>query len=160
MSKKTIELRPISDNDLAFLEKLYASTREEELSVTGWSDQQKQEFIRMQFQAQHKFYQQQFIGAQFDLIVLNGKTIGRLYVERRDDEIRIIDIALLPKYRNKGLGGKLLKDLLDEARTRQQPIRIHVERFNPALKFYERLGFAHIEDNGVYYLLEAKPAAS
>ena len=78
-------------------------------------------------------------------------------MERRADEIRIIDIALLPKYRSKGLGGKLLKDLLDEAKTRQLPIRIHVERFNPALKLYERLGFKHIEDNGVYYLMEAKP---
>lgn len=159
MSKKTIELQPISDNDLAFLEKLYASTREEELSVTGWSDEQRQEFLKMQFDAQHKFYQEQFADAQFDLIVLNSKLIGRLYVERRNDEIRIIDIALLPKYRSRGLGSKLLQDLLDEARSKQLPVRIHVERFNPALKLYERLGFKHIEDNGVYYLMEALPPA-
>ena len=83
-----------------------------------------------------------------------SEPIGRLYVDRRTEEIRIIDIALLPEYRGKGVGSKLIRALLDEAEQERMPVRIHVERFNPALRLYRRLGFKVVEDEGVYYLME------
>src|SRR4051812_19114238 len=61
-----ISLRPITDADLSFLYKVYASTRAQEMALVPWSDAQKQAFVRMQFEAQHKYYREQFTTASFD----------------------------------------------------------------------------------------------
>jgi ribosomal protein S18 acetylase RimI-like enzyme len=149
-----VTLRSITQDDLEFLYRVYASTREEELAVTGWSDEQKEEFLRMQFGAQHDHYQKHFPDAKYDVIVAGETPIGRLYVDRREDEIRIIDIALLTEHRGAGVGGGLVRQLIDEAAATGKPVRIHVERENPAMRLYERLGFKKIEDVGVYDLME------
>ena len=150
-----VTLRPIGDGDQPFLVALYASTREQELAAVPWDAAQKAAFLRMQFDAQHAHYQEHFAGASFDIIVVNGQPAGRLYVARGADEIRIVDIALLPEYCNRGIGTRLLRQLQSEARAAGTAVRIHVERFNPALRLYERLGFREIEDKGVYLFLES-----
>ena len=124
----------------------------------SWSESEKAEFLRQQFEAQHRFYREQFADAAFDIVLLDDRPVGRLYVDRRADEIRIIDIALLPEARGRGVGTSLMNDLLAEAARRGQPVRIHVERNNPALRLYGRLGFEQIEDQGVYYLMEWRPS--
>jgi ribosomal protein S18 acetylase RimI-like enzyme len=133
---------------------LYASTREQELTVVPWDDAQKAAFLRMQFDAQHAYYQEHYEGAAFDIILVGGQPAGRFYVERASEEFRIIDIALLPEYCNRGIGTTLLRGLQSEAAAADKPLRIHVERFNPALRLYERLGFRLVEDRGVYLFLE------
>ena len=150
----TITFRPITGHDEPFLRKLYASTRTEELMQTGWSDSQKLTFLDQQFTAQSIYYSDQFRKAEFLIVLKKSNPIGRLYIDRRADEIRIIDIALLPEYRQKGIGSYLLKNVLSEAQQAGKPVRIHVERFNPALHLYHRLGFKNIGDTGVYYLME------
>ncbi|GAB4186722.1 MAG: GNAT family N-acetyltransferase [Wenzhouxiangellaceae bacterium] len=157
---QAIGFRPITTDDQPFLARLYASTREEELRQVPWSREQKDEFLGMQFQAQHRYYQEHFHKAQFLVIEQDGSAIGRVYLDRREDEIRLIDIALTPDCRGAGLGSQLLLDLLDEARARQLPVRIHVEQFNPAMRLYLRLGFKKIEDQGVYHLMEWTGAAN
>lgn len=152
-----LELRPIEVGDEPFLCRLYASTRAEELAAVPWSEEQKRIFLEQQFAAQHKFYREQFTGARFDLLLLAGEPVGRLYVDRRESEIRIIDIALLPEARGRGLGGRLLGELIEEGGASGRPVRIHVERNNPALGLYRRLGFVDVEDQGVYLLLEKPP---
>jgi ribosomal protein S18 acetylase RimI-like enzyme len=152
-----ITLRAITAADEPFLYAVYASTRTEELAPLGWDEAQLSGFLRMQFDAQHRYYQEQFAGAAFDLILRNGQPVGRLYVDRCDDEIRIIDIALLPEHRNAGIGSRLLREVLAEADRQKKPVRIHVERFNPALALYQRLGFGPAGETGVYYLLERQP---
>lgn len=151
-------LRPIGSDDKAFLCALYASTRAEEMALVDWDRTQKDAFLRMQFDAQHKFYQEQFANAAFLIIEFAGEPIGRLYVDRREDEIRLIDIALLPEYRNTGLGGELMRELLDEAAGVGKPVRLHVESFNPAHRLYTRLGFVKLGTNGVYELMEWRPS--
>jgi ribosomal protein S18 acetylase RimI-like enzyme len=155
----TIRFRPITGDDRDFLFRVYAGTREEELAVVPWSDDEKHEFLQMQFAAQHQYYQEQFADAQFDVIVADDEAVGRLYVDRREEEHRIVDIALLPEYRGRGIGGRILKDLLDEATAAGKPVRIHVERNNPALHLYHRLGFLQTSDAGVYLLMEWTPIA-
>jgi ribosomal protein S18 acetylase RimI-like enzyme len=54
------------------------------------------------------------------------------------------------------VGTLLLRELQDEAAASGRSLSIHVERFNPALRLYERLGFQLLEDKGVYLLLEWK----
>lgn len=157
---KTIKLCPIEADDKPFLYRLYASTREKELAVVDWSETQKDAFLHMQFEAQHKYYRQHYRETTFDLIVLDDEPVGRLYLARWPDEFRIVDIALLPEWRNQGIGSRLLQDILQEAQEAGLPVSIHVECFNPALHLYYRLGFKKIADKGVYYLLEKAPSLS
>ena len=153
----TVSVRPIRPDDAAFLYEVYASTRTEELAVVDWDEAQKAAFLHMQFTAQHQFYQERYTRTDFLIILRDAVPVGRLYVARWQDEIRIVDIALLPPYRNTGIGTAILRDLLAEAAAAQKPVRIHVEKFNPALRLYERLGFAPIEDKGVYLFMEWSP---
>ncbi|MCP3957821.1 MAG: GNAT family N-acetyltransferase [bacterium] len=150
-------MRPITPGDDEFLLRVYASTRADEMAVVPWSEDEKEDFLRFQFDAQHKYYQEHFPRAAFDLILLDGEPIGRLYVDRRDDEIRLIDIALLPESRGGGLGGAIMREILAEGEAAGKLVRIHVEQNNPALKLYRRLGFEQIEEQGVYYLMEWTP---
>lgn len=150
-------LRPIRSDDRDFLYRVYASTRYEELAPLGWDDAMRDSFLTMQFNAQHTYYQEQFPNASFDIILKNEIPVGRLYIDRRSDELHIVDIALLSEYRNQGIGSLFLKQLLAEAGQGQLPVRIHVERFNPALRLYTRLGFRMIADQGVYFYLEWTP---
>jgi ribosomal protein S18 acetylase RimI-like enzyme len=154
-----IALRPICSEDLQFLCTVYASTREPELTTLPWDAAQKAAFLQMQFDAQHAQYQEHYAGASFDIILVDGQPAGRLYVKRATDEFRIVDIALLPEFCNRGIGTTLLKDLQAEATAAGRPLRIHVERFNPALSLYQRLGFREIADRGVYLFMEWRRGA-
>jgi ribosomal protein S18 acetylase RimI-like enzyme len=149
-----ISLRSVRPDDRAFLLSVYASTRASELATVEWDAAQKAAFVRMQFDAQHAYYQEHYPDTSFDVILLGAEAVGRLYVSRWTDELRIVDIALLPEFCNRGIGSALLRRLQAEARAARKPLRIHVERFNPALRLYERLGFRQIEDRGVYLFME------
>jgi GNAT superfamily N-acetyltransferase len=149
-----INLRPITPEDESFLARLYASTREQELARTNWSDEQKAMFCRMQFNAQTTDYQRNYPDASFDIIERDGVAAGRLLVLRADEKIHVIDIALLPEHRGAGIGTKFLKELQDEAKAAGKPLSIHVEQFNPARRLYERLGFRQVEEKGVYLLMQ------
>jgi ribosomal protein S18 acetylase RimI-like enzyme len=152
-----VTLRPVELGDEGFLYRVYASTRLEELAQTGWSEALRETFLRQQFDAQSRYYREHYQEASFDVILADGSPIGRLYVARWPEEIRIVDIALLPEYRNAGIGTKLLEDLISESEASMKPLSIHVERFNPALRLYERLGFREVEDKGVYLLMQRAP---
>jgi ribosomal protein S18 acetylase RimI-like enzyme len=151
---EAITLRPIGPEDETFLYEVYASTRVLELAQVPWSDEQKAVFLRMQFSAQHQYYQEHYPRAAFDVILVAGQPAGRLYVHRGSDEVRIVEIAILPPWRNQRVGTHLIGALQAEAALARKPLRIHVERLNPALSLYERLGFQAIEDRGVYLFLE------
>ncbi len=149
-----VTLRPMTPDDDDFLRQLYASTREEEMAVIDWQPERKNAFLTMQFNAQHQFYLENFAQAEFYIMQLAEAAIGRLYLDYRKDEIRIIDIALLPDYRNRGIGSAFLKAILAEAAQKGLAVRIHVEQYNRALALYQRLGFRKIDDQGIYYLME------
>ena len=123
-----------------------------------WDDTQKDEFLRSQFDAQDAWYRQSYAGATFDVVAVDDEPAGRLYVHRGESEIRIVDIALLPEHRGNGIGTLLLDGLLAEGDAGGKSVTIHVERMNPALRLYERLGFSVAEDKGVYLFLEWPPA--
>ena len=127
--------------------------------MVPWTAEQKAAFFRMQFTAQHTDYQRNYAGAAFDIIERGGVALGRLYVDRRERAIHILDIALLPEHRGAGIGTRLLRGLQEEVRGAGQALGIHVEKFNPALRLYERLGFRAIEDKGVHLLMEWRSGA-
>lgn len=145
--------RPIADDDLPFLYRVYASTRAEELAPVPWSEAQKAAFLTMQFQAQHTEYQRNYLGAAWLVIMRADEPVGRLYLDRGEFEHCVIDIALLPEHRGHGLGAAIMADLMDEAGRAGKRLSIHVEKFNPAMHLYRRLGFQTVEDKGVYDLM-------
>jgi ribosomal protein S18 acetylase RimI-like enzyme len=149
-----IALRAIVPDDEEFLCRVYGSTRTEELSPLPWTEEEKAAFLRQQFAAQHRYYQESYTSSRFDVVLVDGRPAGRLYVARWPEELRVIDIALLPEFRRRGIGTALLGGLLEEGGASGRPVRIHVERFNPALVLYEKLGFRLLEDRGVYLFLE------
>jgi ribosomal protein S18 acetylase RimI-like enzyme len=152
-----IELRPARDEDRDFLRAVYGSTREEELAPTGWTREQKDWFIAQQFDAQDTYYKQHYTGATYDVVVVDGKPAGRLYVARWDDEIRIMDVALLPPFRGQGIGRRLLRPVLEEGAATGKTVSIHVEESNPAMSLYLRLGFVEVGEHGVYRLMRWTP---
>jgi GNAT superfamily N-acetyltransferase len=149
----SIKLRVVAPEDHDFLYSVYASTRAEEMRLVDWDAARKEAFLRMQFGAQHTFYREHYPKARYQIILHDGRQVGRLYVDRRATEIRVMDIALLPAYRGRGIGSALLNTVFAEARASGLPVTIHVERFNPALRWYEALGFGVQEDKGVYLLM-------
>lgn len=136
---------------------MYASTRAEELAVTGWDDATMAAFIAHQFAAQHTHYMSNYEGASYDVILVHGEPAGRLYVARWGGEIRVMDVALLPAHRGKGIGSFLLESILAEAAASKRKVSVHVERANPAMTLYRRLGFELVEEKEVYVLMEWAP---
>jgi GNAT superfamily N-acetyltransferase len=157
VASATVTLRPAAPDDEPLLRRIYASAREDELAPVPWSDDEKQAFLAQQFDAQAGHYREHYAGASFDVVELDGRPAGRLYVARWEDEIRVMEITLLPAHRGAGIGTRLLRDLIDEGARTGRRVSIHVERHNPARRLYERLGFLPVADLGVHLLLEVSP---
>lgn len=157
ITSSSLRLRPICDEDMPKLREIYYASRAEEMRYFPFSEEQKQQFLAMQFEAQHSHYQNHFKHAQFDCVLQNEIVIGRLYVYRGAEEMRIVDINLLPAFCNQGIGTHLLKQLLEEADEKQLRVSAHVEFSNPARRLYARLGFVEVEERGAY-LFVVRPA--
>lgn len=149
-----VTLRPVTPEDEEFLIKVYASIRADELAQVPWSEEQRATFVKMQFDAQQAHYRTHNPDATHDLILLDAHAVGRLYVARRESEIRILDITILPEHRNQGIGTPLIKDLIREAALAGKPLNIWVESFNPSHKLFERLGFSVVDDDRVNHLMQ------
>jgi ribosomal protein S18 acetylase RimI-like enzyme len=154
---RSITLRPITQADLPFLFTVYAAARAEELAQVDWDEAQKLAFLASQFNAQHHHYQTYYTTASFNVIESDGQPAGRFYIDRWPSEIRIVDIALLPAYRQLGIGSELLRQTQAEGAHTHKRVSIHVEKYNPAYRLYTRLGFEKIGETGVYDLLNWQP---
>lgn len=154
-----IALRPSVVADYPFLEALYASARAAEMAHTGWAAVEIAYFLKMQSQFQHQYYLSHYPNAHFDVIVWQGQDVGRLYWEWRANALGLMDIVLLPEYRNQGLGSILLQSLMRAAESRGKAIELCVEHYNPVQALYARLGFSEVRQNGSYRQLQWRPAA-
>ncbi len=150
-------LRLAVTEDEPFLQAVYASTRAEEMAIVPWAPEQKLAFVQMQYRAQRQSYQNQFPDSQIYVIELGSQPVGRMIVDRSATAILLMDIALLPEYRNHGLGTALMRDLLDEADRLHRPVQLHVEDFNPAMHLYLRLGFVKTGEAGIYSEMTRQP---
>jgi ribosomal protein S18 acetylase RimI-like enzyme len=155
-----VQRRPATDADRPFLLALYASTREREMAIVPWTAEQKAAFLAMQFEAQDTHYRDHYRDATFEVLERDGRPIGRLYLDDRAEQIRIIDIALAPECRGHGTGTLLLREIQETARASGRAVTIHVDLENRAIRFYERLGFAPVEQRGAYVFMQWPPAAA
>ncbi len=147
-------LRPAQADDEAFLFVLYRSTRSAELAMLAEHPEQAEMFLRLQYHAQEQHYRAQSEAVEQQVILMDGQLIGRLLVLRLPDELRLADIALLPDWRNCGIGADLIGHLQAEAQQAGLPLRLHVAYGNPAIRLYERLGFVTIHDTGSHQFME------
>jgi GNAT superfamily N-acetyltransferase len=152
-----IDLRPATAEDRPFLLSVYAGTRTDELSVLPWSDEQKMDFLRMQFEAQDDWYRQVYPDAAFLVVIRDGVPVGRLYKAHLPTEIRLVDIALLPEHRGQGIGSRLLADLVATADRAGLPVVLRVEPWNPVRELYRRFGFATTEQGVPYETMVRRP---
>lgn len=152
-----LTLREATVEDEPFLFRVYADSRREELAHVPWTDEQQHAFLASQFAAQYRYYRENYDGATYQIVLADGQPVGRLFVARWPDEIRVMDIALLTEYRGAGVGTRVMRELCDEADAIGTPIGIHVERQNAARRLYTRLGFEERQDRGVYSYLVRPP---
>lgn len=152
-----LQLRPIVDADQAFLRKLYATTRAQEMAQVDWPAATIDAFLAQQFDAQHTYYQAHFPDAEFCVIEADGQPIGRAYLFWTVTHLQIIDLALLPECRGRGIGSRLLREWLERVDAQGLSVGLHVEHYNPAQHLYQRHGFQCEGENGVYLKLR-RPA--
>jgi GNAT superfamily N-acetyltransferase len=151
----SVSLCPVTPADEEFLLKVYASTREAELAQLAWAEGQKEIFLSWQFGLQRREYETRFPDADYNIIMVEGQPAGRIWVGSDDKQIRLLDIALLTEFQNRGVGTLLLRRLMAEASRAGKPLRHMVFVLNnDAHRFYERLGFVIIEDLGAYKHME------
>lgn len=154
-------LRPVTSEDDEFLLAVYASTREAELAQATWEEGQKEAFLRWQFEMQRREYNVRFPDARYEVILVDDQPAGRIWVGSDDEQIRLLDIGLLPEFQNRGVGTILLRRLMDEAAQANKFLRHMVFVLNDdAHRFYERLGFAIIDDLGAYKHMEWRPLST
>lgn len=152
-----MKLRQVTPDDDPFLFSVYASTRADELAQVQWAEGQQEAFVKWQFEMQRREYDARFPDAQYDVVEIDGHSAGRIWIGQTEDEIRLLDIALLPQFQNRGAGTILITDLIDQARRAGKRLRHMVFVLNDnADRFYERLGFVVIEDMGGYKHMEWK----
>src|SRR5437763_8780703 len=156
IADESIALRPVDETDESFLIELYKSSRGDDLRGLGWTEDRISEFLELQYEAQRNLQgNQEHVSDQ--VVLMNGKQVGRLSIETRADEIRCIDLALLPDYRNQGVGTLLIQRLQQQARSASIRLHVQVIRFNRAVNFLERLGFRRTSETGTHFQMEWLP---
>lgn len=156
-----VVLRAVGPEDEEFLFGVYARSRAGEMALVSWDDAQKHAFLRQQFEAQREQYFERFPDAEYSVILYRDHPVGRIWIGRSPEEIRLLDIAILPEFQNQGIGAVLVGALMEEARGANLPLRHMVFKLNTdAIRFYERLGFTLLDDAGAYFHMERLPAAA
>lgn len=154
MISQNITLRPVTEADDKFLLSVYASTRAEELARVPWTAEQKDAFVRMQFDAQSRHYSATHPQARHSVISADGIPVGRIYLDHNGNQFHILDITVLTEHHNRGIGSSVLRQVMDEAQKAGKPVTIYVENFNPSVRLFRRLGFETAEENGFHLLLK------
>lgn len=157
MMKDAVTLRALHSDDMAFIERLYAATRAEEMSHSGWPAEQIATFLAQQFKTQHAYYQAHYRDAEFLIIEHEGIPIGRLYRFWGPTKVNLIDIALVSHFQGRGIGSELIEEMLQRADAEGLVIELFVETYNPAQRLYGRLGFSVIDESGVYLRMRRQP---
>ncbi len=155
-----LTFRPAEADDEPFQRQVFQSTREPIAQLIDWDAEREAAFLAMQFLAQSSHYHRAFAGSSYDVIELDGRPVGRVFVYRGPDDIRVVDIGLMPQYRGQGIGGTVLMAVMAEAAESGRPVRLQTDPTNRALRLYERLGFVRVGTTGVHVDLEWMPGSA
>jgi GNAT superfamily N-acetyltransferase len=157
-SDSRIELVPRSPDDQDFVYRLFCAVKTDELQAWSWSEAERELLMSVQFRGHEHHYRQEMPDADDTIVHLDGEPIGRMIVERGADAVLLADLSLLPAFRNRGIGGELIRNLQREADARGVPLRLHCAVANPAGRLYCRLGFLVVGENETHRLMEWRAA--
>jgi len=147
-------LRAEREEDRDFRYRLFCDSRQPEFAQLLPAPAFEQ-IMRLQFQAQTVSYRNDFPRARFDIIELDRQAIGRIVVDRPGSMVHIVDQAIAPQWRNKGIGSTIMRALMDEAAAAGLPVRLKVASQNdPSIRLYRRLGFVPIQTAALYIEME------
>ncbi len=150
-----LALRPACREDDPFLFHLFCSIRESDFAFLGKLE--RKNLLKLQFAAQQRHYQANMPEAEHLIILQDSEPIGRITLFRRNGELHLAEIALLPEHRNQEIGSILMEKLIKAEAEQRHSIRLHVYKQSAAVRFYERLGFVTAKDDGAYLFLEKLP---
>lgn len=153
-----MRLRAARPGDAPLLHRIYASTRADELALVAWPDAVKDAFLTQQREARDADYARRHPRAERLIVEDADGPVGSLWIDRGEDGLVLLDIALLPEHRGRGVGGMLLEDLQREAAQRGVPLMLQVAATNRASDLYLRLGFRDVGGDEVYRQLEWRAA--
>jgi ribosomal protein S18 acetylase RimI-like enzyme len=147
--------------DEPFLFSLFAADKAAEFSPLGWSSEQLQSLLEMQFRARQQAWALTYPAAVDSILRLqDGSAIGRSLVDRQANCYRLVDLAILPAYRNRGIGAWALSSAQKLAASESVPLRLRVARANPAVRLYQRLGFRKASEEELAFEMEWEIARS
>lgn len=149
-----VSLRNATPEDEPFLFKLYVSMRAEEFSAVPWSEEQLESFLRTQFTMQQRAYDAKYAEAEHKIILCDGVDAGAVRLNSTPEDIHIVDLILLPEYRNQGAGSTFLKQLQMEAEVAGRAISLRVIKTNPAIRLYKRVGFSVLDEEAAYLFMK------
>lgn len=150
-----ISSRLINKSDEDFLYCLYGLGRIEELAPLLWNNTQKESFLQSQYGARKQHYQSHYHNSIHQIITLDSFDVGMIHYCEKEDEIRLVDIAVMPEFQNKGVGTTLVEELIHFTKQCQKPLRLSVLKYNlNALRLYERLGFSVVSEDDMYNVME------
>jgi ribosomal protein S18 acetylase RimI-like enzyme len=135
-----IALRPATADDAEFFFDLHeASLGPYVDQIWGWDDDEQRAYLT-----------RNLVLERVRVIVVDGVDVGRLDVEEGDDEIFLALIELAPDHQGRGIGGRLIRALLDRASADGKRVTLSVLEVNRrAYQLYRRLGFTEVARNGV-----------
>ncbi|MDH5637815.1 MAG: GNAT family N-acetyltransferase [Nitrospinota bacterium] len=152
-----VSFRREAESDIPFLRQAFSTSRDYELDLVQWEPDMRHSFLMSQFDAQRFHYTTHYPHAGFYIMEINGAPMGRVYVDLSSDPLLLMDIIVLPSHRNKGIGTAVMRAIMALADQEKKRVRIYVEKLNPALRLYQRLGFVTQEDTGPHYLMYHTP---
>jgi ribosomal protein S18 acetylase RimI-like enzyme len=136
-----VALRPAEAADRDFERALFATARPDAALLAGWPDDVREAFLDQQFQFQTVHYARAYPQAERLIVVSGTESIGRLILDRAGPEWTLVDIALMPAWRGRGVGSELLSAILAAAGEARAVVVLTVDLQNRARGLYERLGF-------------------
>lgn len=150
--------RPATEDDDSFLFELFKAVRSPDFAYVPLTPDQLEGLMRMQYAGQRQSYAAQFPDSDHEIVLIDGEPAGRIWIYRTATEHRLVDIALLPQYQNRGAGSALVKEALAASTQAGMPLCCSVSvRNHGSLRFHHRLGFRIVSQDEVYYELAAVP---
>jgi N-acetylglutamate synthase-like GNAT family acetyltransferase len=155
----SLALRLVLPKDEAFVQQLVYDAMYEQLCAWAWNPQIREPLLKMQIDAQKSSYHAMFPHAEHAIIEVDQQAVGRMILDRTGEQVYVVDITILAKNCNAGLGSCLLRAVCTEAEMMRKPVRLQVLQTNRAITLYRRLGFQVIEDRQVAWLMERAAGA-
>lgn len=153
-----IALRPETPADEAFRLALFRASRGPGWDQVALPPDMLTMIMVQQFHAQTQGYRAAYPDARLEIVTAEATPIGRLATQRGADAVHLIDIALTPEWRGRGVGTTILGGLMDEARALDRPLTLQVARDNlAAQRLYNRLAFAATAADETHLTLAWRP---